>query len=353
MNFDSTPTPKLTPTPARQSAPHLKGGQSWQRWGTFLVLLIASLTVPCDLWAADTPLNYPNRPVKLILPYAAGGFSDQASRVIGESLTRTLGQPFILESKAGGGGRIGAEYITKVAPDGYELLMTTNGTHTYMAVTEKNLSYDPIKDFTPISLIGTYGLLMVINPSIPAQNLTEFIKYARAHPGSLNYATSGVGSGLHFAGELFKSMAEVSMVHIPYKGSGPGMQDVIAGTCQVIFDGGAKPFVDAGKVRLIGTTSAKRDPRYPQMPTMGEAALTGYDLTYWLGLLGPKGLPKEIQMKLNAAIKTALAERDVQVKLNGMGLNLVGSSPEAMVSDIQQETEKLRAIAATIPGGVQ
>jgi len=328
--------------------------QRWTHWGARLLsMLFTLLSLGSDVWAADTPQNYPNRPVKMILPYAAGGYTDQISRILGDSFARTLGQPFVLESKAGGGGRIGAEYITKVAPDGYELLMTTNGTHTYMAVTEKNLSYDPIKDFTPISLIGTYGLLMVINNNLPAKNLTEFIKYAKDNPGQLNYASSGVGSGLHFAGELFKSMADVSMMHIPYKGSGPGMQDVIAGTCQVIFDGGAKPFVDAGKVRLLGTTSAKRDPRYPQLPTLSEAALTGYDLTYWLGLMGPKGLPKEIQMKLNAAIKTAIADPQVQTKLNGMGLNLVGSSPEALVADIKQETEKLRAIAATIPGGVQ
>ncbi len=131
------------------------------------------------------------------------------------------------------------------------------------------------------------------------------------------------------------------------------MQDVIAGTCQVIYDGGAKPFIDAGKVRLIGTTSAKRDPRYPQLPTIGEAALPGYDLTYWLGMLGPKGLPKDIQMKLNQAIKTAISDKDVQLKLNNMGLNLIGSSPDELIADIKSETEKLRAIAATIPGGVQ
>jgi tripartite-type tricarboxylate transporter receptor subunit TctC len=297
--------------------------------------------------------NYPSHPIQLVLPYAAGGFSDQASRVLTESIGKTLGQPIILESKAGGGGRIGAEYITHAQPDGYSLLMTTNGTHTYMAVTEKNLSYDPIKDFTPISLIGTYGLLMVINPSIPAKNLTEFIDYAKKNPGKLNYATSGVGSGLHFAGELFKSMAGINMIHIPYKGSGPGMQDVIAGTCQVIYDGGAKPFIDAGKVRLLGSTSAKRDPRYPQLPTIGEAALPGYDLTYWLGMLGPRGLPKEIQMKLNQAIKVAIADKEVQIKLNNMGLNLIGSTPEELVADMRSETEKLRAIAATIPGGVQ
>jgi tripartite-type tricarboxylate transporter receptor subunit TctC len=297
--------------------------------------------------------GYPSRPIKMIVPYAAGGFTDQVSRVLAESMSKTLGQPIVIDSRAGGGGRIGAEAVTKMSPEGYDLLMTTNGTHTFMAVTEKNLSYDPITDFTPVSLVGSYGLLMVVNPSLPVKTLPEFIKYAKENPGKLNYATSGMGSGLHFAGELFKSMAKVDMTHVPYKGSGPGMQDVISGICQVIFDGGAKPFVDSGKVRLLGTTSAKRDPRYPQMPTLGEGGLPGYDLTYWVGLFGPKGMSKEVQMKLNAAIKVAVADPQVQTKLSAMGLVLVGSSPEELVKEIKTETDKLRAIAASIPGGVQ
>ena len=297
--------------------------------------------------------GYPSRPIKMIVPYAAGGFTDQVSRVLAESMSKTLGQPIVIDSRAGGGGRIGAEAVTKMSPEGYDLLMTTNGTHTFMAVTEKNLSYDPVTDFTPVSLVGSYGLLMVVNPRLPVKTLPEFIKYAKENPGKLNYATSGMGSGLHFAGELFKSMAKVDMIHVPYKGSGPGMQDVISGICQVIFDGGAKPFVDSGKVRLLGTTSAKRDPRYPQMPTLGEGGLPGYDLTYWVGLFGPKGMSKEVQMKLNAAIKVALADPQVQAKLSAMGLVLVGSSPEDLVKEIKTETEKLRAIAASIPGGVQ
>jgi len=231
--------------------------------------------------------------------------------------------------------------------------MTTNGTHTYMAVTEKNLSYDPINDFTPISLIGSYGLLMVINPTVPAKNLKEFIAYAQNNRGKINYATSGMGSGLHFAGELFNAMAKTQMIHVPYKGSGPGMQDVLAGVCQVIFDGAAKTQIDAGKVRFLGPTSAVRDPRFPDMPTLSESGLTGYDLTYWVGLFGPKGLPADVQARLQAAVKTTLADPEVQRKLNGLGMTLVGSTPEQMVKEIRVETEKLRAIAAQIPGGIQ
>ena len=296
---------------------------------------------------------YPNRPIKMVVPYAAGGFSDQASRILAEGMSRALGQPIVIDNRAGGGGRIGSDMVSRANPDGYQLLMTTNGTHTYMAVTEKNLSYDPVADFTPVSLVGSYGLLMVTHPSVPARNVQEFIAYARANPGKVNYASSGMCSGLHFAGELFNGMAKTSLVHVPYKGSGPGMQDVLAGVCQVIFDGAAKPQIDAGKVRFLGTTSAIRDPRFPDAPTLSEAGLPGYDLTYWVGLFGPKGMAPDIQARLNAAVRTVLAEPETQRKLAAMGMTLVGSSPEQLVREIRTETDKLRQIAAAIPGGIQ
>ena len=295
--------------------------------------------------------NFPTKTIKLIVPFPAGGGTDAVARIVTQKITDEFNASIIVENKIGAGGSVATEFVARSPSDGYTLLFTTSG-HCIQPHLQK-VNWNPIKDFTPISLVGSYGLLMVVNPSVPGKNLTDFIDHVKKNPGKLNYATSGVGSGLHFAGELFKSMANVDMVHIPYKGSGPGMQDVIAGTCQVIFDGGAKPFVDAGKVRLLGTTSAKRDPRYPNMPTLAEAGLSGYDLTYWIGLFGPKGLAKDVQMKLNAAVKIAVADPQVQLKLNNMGLNLMGSTPEELVADIRQETEKLRAIAATIPGGVQ
>jgi tripartite-type tricarboxylate transporter receptor subunit TctC len=297
--------------------------------------------------------GYPNKPIRVIVPYAAGGFSDQSSRIIAEALSQVLKQPMVIENRPGGGGRIGVEAMAKMAPDGYQLLLTTNGTHTYMAVTEKSLSYDPIKDFTPISLIGSYGLLMVVHPSVLARTVNEFIVYAKSNPGKINYASSGPGSGLHFAGEVFKSMAGIEMLHVPYKGSSPGMQDVLAGTCHVIFAGEAKPFIDAGRVVLLGTTSAVRDPRYPNTPTISEAGLTGYDLTYWVGLFGPRGLPTEVQTKLSASVKAALAEPNVRKRLSDMGLVVLGSTPDYLVQQIRIETEKLRAIALSIPGGIE
>ena len=297
--------------------------------------------------------GYPTKPIKAIVPYAAGGFADQSSRIIAEALSRALKQPIVIENRPGGGGRIGSDAVSKMTPDGYQLLLTTNGTHTFMAVTEKNLSYDPVTDFTPVSLIGSYGLLMVVNPGVPATNVKEFISHAKAHPGKLNYASSGPGSGLHFAGEVFKSMAGIEMVHVPYKGSGPGLLDVVAGACQVIFAAEAKPLIDAGKLRLLGTTAAVRDPRFPEIPTVGEAGLPGYELTYWVGLFGPRGMPSEVQAKLNTAVKTVLAEPAVRKRLEDMGMVTVGSSPEYMVQQIRSETVKLKAIAAAIPGGIE
>jgi tripartite-type tricarboxylate transporter receptor subunit TctC len=289
---------------------------------------------------------YPAKPVRVIVPYAAGGFSDISSRLITEAMSRALGQPMIVEPRPGGGGRIGAEVIAKAPADGYQLLYTTNGTHTYMAITEKSLSYDPVKDFTPIAQIGVYGLLMAVHPSIPARNVAEFIDYAKRNPGKINYASSGAGSGIHFAGELFNFMAGIDMVHVPYKGSAPALQDVIAGNCQVTFDGAAKPFIDAGKVRFLGTTSARRDPRFPDFPTIAEGGLAGYDLTYWLGMFGPTRLAPEIQAKLNAALNAALADETVRRRLAEMGVVPVGGSPEILPRQIRAEIESLRAIAA-------
>ena len=288
---------------------------------------------------------YPSKPIRVIVPYAAGGFSDISSRLLGAGMTRVLGQTLVIEPKPGGGGRIGADAIAKAPADGYQILYTTSGTHTYMQITEKSLSYDPVKDFTPIALIGNYGLLTVVNPSVPARTIGEFIELAKKNPGKLNYASSGIGSGIHFAGELLKDLAGINVVHVPYKGSAPALQDVIAGGCQITFDGAAKPFIDAGKVRFLGTTSAQRDPRYPDMPTLQEAGLAGYDLTYWLALFGPPGLPADIQARLNAAANTALADEKIRKQLAEMGIVPVGGSPDVLAPLIRTETAKLRKIA--------
>ena len=289
--------------------------------------------------------TYPSKPIRVIVPYAAGGFSDISSRLVGAAMSRALGQTLVIEPKPGGGGRVGADMIAKAAPDGYQILYTTSGTHTYMQITERSLSYDPVKDFTPIALVGNYGLLTVINASIPVRSVSEFIAYAKKNPGKLNYASSGLGSGIHFAGELLKDLAGINLVHVPYKGSGPALQDVIAGACQITFDGAAKPFIDAGKVRFLGTTSAQRDPRFPDAPTLGEAGVTGYDLTYWLAVFAPAGLAADIQNKLNAAVNSALTDEKFKSQLAEMGVVPMGGSPDVLAPLIRTETAKLRKIA--------
>ncbi|MEJ7929376.1 tripartite tricarboxylate transporter substrate binding protein [Ramlibacter sp. AN1015] len=314
-----------------------KFGAAWRQALTGVCLAVAAAGAYAQAW--------PSKPVRLIVPYAAGGFSDQAARAIGKALSDDLKQPVVIENRGGAGGRIGAEAVSRMTPDGYNLLLTTNGTHTYMAVTEKSLSYDPVNDFTPISQIASYGLLMVVNPSVPAKNVKEFIEYAKANPGKLSYASSGPGSGLHFAGEVFKSMTGVQMTHVPYKGSGPGLLDVIANVCQVIFAGEAKPHIDSGKVRLLGTTSARRDPRYPDVPTVAEGGLPGYDLTYWVALFGPKDLPADVRERLSVAIRNIMKDEALQKQFASMGLVPVGSTPEQLVSQIRTETSKLREVA--------
>ena len=299
--------------------------------------------------AAAAPLQaqvYPAKPVRVVVPYAAGGFSDLTGRIVAERVARVLGQPLVIEARPGAGGRIGADQIAKAPNDGYSLLYTTNGTHTFMTVTEKDLPYDAIRDFTPIALVGDYGLQMVIHPGVPATTVAEFIAYAKKNPGKVNYASSGMGSGIHFAGELFNVLARVDMVHVPYKGSGPAIQDVIAGVCQVTFDGAAKPYIDSGKVRFLGTTSARRDPRFPETPTLSEGGVSGFDLTYWTAFFAPAGLDPKIQAQLNAALNAALADEAVKRRLAEMGLVAAGGTPQALERRIRGDIGALRRIAA-------
>jgi tripartite-type tricarboxylate transporter receptor subunit TctC len=312
------------------------------RWRVGGAWLLAATAVALGAAQAQT---YPAKPIRVIVPYAAGGFSDLTSRVVVDRMARTLGQPLVIEPRPGGGGRIGADQIAKSANDGYQLLYTTNGTHTFMAVTEKDLPYDPIRGFTPIALVGDYGLQMVVHPAVPAATVGELVAYAKKNPGKVNYASSGMGSGIHFAGELFNVLAGIDMVHVPYKGSGPAMQDVIAGVCQVTFDGAAKPFIDSGKVRFLGTTSAQRDPRFPNAPTIAEGGVAGFDLTYWTAFFAPAGLSPAIQTQLNTAVNAALADEPVRKRLEEMGLILVGGPPERLEQRIRGDIAVLRKIA--------
>ena len=309
------------------------------------MLALGASLFPLTSWAA-----WPERSLRLVVPYAAGGGADNAARVVAQRLSELLGQPVVIDNKPGAGGVIGADTVAKSTPDGYTALYDASAYVVNPAL--RKLAYDPVKDFIPVSLIVTAPQILVVSPQSPYKSLNELLAAARKSPNKLSFASAGAATASHLAAELMADEAHVDLLHVPYKGSGPGMQDVLAGVCQVIFDGAAKPQIDAEQVRLLGTTSSVRDPRYPDVPTLSEGGLTGYDLTYWVGIFAPKGLPPEIQARLNASVKTALAEPEVQRKLSAMGMTLVGSSPEQMVQEIRTETAKLRQIAAAIPGGV-
>lgn len=297
--------------------------------------------------------NYPTKPIRVIVPYAPGGVADNSSRLFAKALEQELKQPIVIDNRPGGGGRIGADAVTRLPADGYHLLLTTNGTHTYMPVMEKTLSYDPVKDFTPLSLVTSYGFLMVTHPSVPVKNVEEFIAYAKKNPGKLNFASSGPGGGPHFAGEVLKSMAGIEMTHVPYKGTGPGLQAVVAGEADLIFAADANAFIDAGRLRLLGTTSGTRDPRYPSVPTLAEGGLKDYDLGSWIGFFGPRGLPEDVQRTLTAAVQRAIQNPELRKSLAQMGLVPVGSSPQQLVSVIRDEIKKLSAVAEKVPGGIK
>jgi tripartite-type tricarboxylate transporter receptor subunit TctC len=293
---------------------------------------------------------YPNKPIRIIVPYAPGGVADNSSRIFAKALEAELKQSIVIDNRGGGGGRIGAEAVSRMPADGYNLLLTTNGTHTYMPVMEKSLPYDPFKDFTPLSQVNAYGFLMVVHPSVPVKTVEEFVAYAKKNPGKLNFASSGPGSGPHFAGELFKSLAGIEMTHVPYKGTGPGLQAVVAGEADLIFAADANAFIDAGRVRLLGTTSGTRDPRYPNVPTIAEGGLKGYDLGSWIGFYGPPGLPDDVQRTLIAATARAVQNPELRRSYAQIGLAPVGGSPQDLVKVMRSEIDKLKGVADKIGG---
>lgn len=311
--------------------------------------MLLGLTVTAVTGSFASAQSYPEKPIRVVVPYAAGGVADGTSRLFAQVLEKELGQPIVIENKPGGGGRIGAQAVSRMAPDGYTLLMTTNGTHTFMAATEENLPYDPLTDFTPISLLASYGFLMVTNPStVPAKTVPEFIEYAKQNPAKLNYASSGPGSGPHFSGEVFKAMTGIEMTHVPYKGTGPGILAVVAGEVDLIFAADANTFIDSGRLNLLGTTSGKRDPRYPDAPTLDESGLKGYDIISWVGFFGPPGLDPAVQDRLSKAVKNAIKDEQLLAQLAQRGLVPVGNTPDELTELMKTETAKLREVADTV-----
>ncbi len=290
--------------------------------------------------------SYPNRPVKLIVPYAPGGVTDIAARLVAQKLSGALGQQVVVDNKPGAGARIGAEAVARSPADGYTLLYANSITHGTLPATSKALSYDPIKDFAPVAQLVWYASTLVCHPSVPANNVAELIALARKQPRVLSYASAGPGSGNHFSGELFNAMAGVDMLHVPYKGSGPAMQDVMAGTVSCTHEGAAKQYVDGGRVKALATTGAQRDPRFPNLPTVEEGGLKGYNMTWWQGIVAPAGTPPEILVRLVQAAQSVANDAEFKAKAYDIGLNVKAGSPAQLARVIADDIEKFRQIAA-------
>ena len=302
----------------------------------FLVAALA-LAFPSSALAQ----SYPSKPVKIIVPFAAGGPADIYARALGEKLQAALGQSFVVEDKPGGGAIIGTAEVAKSAPDGYTLLMMSN-THTVNESLLKDKPYELLRDLAPVAPVNYSDLLMVVHPSVPAQNLAEFIALAKSKPGTLNYASSGPGTPYHMAGELFKAMAGVDIVHVPYKGSSGARTDILGGQVQMMFDAitTMAPQVQAGKLRALGTSGKNRSAVLPSIPTVSEAGVPGYEAVIWLGIMAPAGTPKAIVDRLNAEITKATASPELRDAWAKQGAVSMSMSPEEFARFMREDIDK-------------
>jgi tripartite-type tricarboxylate transporter receptor subunit TctC len=284
---------------------------------------------------------YPSKPVKIIVPYSAGGPADIYARFVGDRLQKAMGQPFVIENRPGAGAIIGTDAVAKSAPDGYTLLMMSN-THTVNESLFTKKPYTLLRDLAPIAPINYSDLVLVVHPSVPAKNLKELIALAKAKPGGLNYASSGPGTPYHMAGELFKAMAGIDVVHVPHKGSAEARTDVLAGNVQMMFDAitTMAPLAQSGKVRAIATSGKTRSSIMPNVPTLSEAGLPGYDAVIWLGMMAPAGTPNAVIDALNADIQKIVNASDVKEAWTKQGAVPMRMSPDEFGKFIEQDIQK-------------
>lgn len=286
--------------------------------------------------------DYPQRPVRIIVPFAAGGSTDVVARVLADKLSQELKQPFVVDNRAGAAGNIGADAVAKAAPDGYTLLMATTG---IMAINEylyKTMSYRPSRDLMPVSYTSLISNILVVAPTVPANNVAELIALAKKSPGTLSFASSGSGSSTHLSGELFKAMSGSDIFHVPYKGSSVALTDVIAGQVTMVFDNApsSMQFVKDGKLRALAVTSKQRLPSLPNVPTVDEAGVSGYESLSWSGIVAPANTPNAVVQKLNQTIDRILKMEDVRQRFAGMGVDPVGGPPDVFARHIKVESDK-------------
>lgn len=297
-------------------------------------------------FAAD---KFPSKPITMVVPFVAGGTTDILARIVGQSLGEELGQPVIIDNRAGAGGNIGGQFAARSAADGYTIFMGTVGTNAINEWLYKKMPFNPNKDFAPLTRVANVPNLLVANPQQPFKDVKELIAYGQATPGKVNFGSSGSGSSIHLSGELFKMMTKVDMVHIPYKGSAPAVTDLLGNQIAIMFDNmpSAIQHVRSGKLRPLAVTTAKRSPELPDVPTVAEAGVPGYEATSWFGLFAPAKVPADVQAKLHAAIIKVLQKPDVIKKIADQGGEVVTESQAEFAKFIAAENEKWKKVVKT------
>lgn len=306
------------------------------------IVAIASATILVAVAAASATAAYPDKPVHMVVPFTPAGATDLLARSIGERLSVRLGQSIVIENRPGAGGNVGAEIAARAAPDGYTLIMAPASVYAISVTLYSRLNYDLVRDFTPVSLVANVPHVLIVNPSLPVQSAGDLIAYAKARPGQLNIASQGSGTVSHLEAELFKHMAQVDMVHVPYRGSAPAVLDLIGGRTQVMFDSiaSALPHIRSGKLRALAVTSMQRSKLLPELPTVSETGLTGYSAESWLGILVPAGTPQPIVERLNKDIVWAVNDPKTRARLMQAGYEPASSTPEAFATRIREEIAK-------------
>jgi tripartite-type tricarboxylate transporter receptor subunit TctC len=304
-----------------------------------LFTVIACLAVPFSVHAQD---NWPSKPVRIVVPFAAGGTSDILARALAEKLQASLKQTVLIENKAGAGGVIGADSVAKSAPDGYTFLLGTIASHAINPALQPKMPYDAGKDFSPVILLGSISNVLLVGANQPYKNVQDVIAAAKAQPGGLPFASAGQGSSQHMSGETFRLLAKAELTHVPYKGSAPAVQDVIGGQIPMSFETVtvALPHVQSGRVRALAVTSARRSPVMPNVPTLQEAGVPGFDVASWQALYAPAGTPPAIVQRMNAEIAKIIAMPDMKAKMEGLGLEHAPNTPEQFAEFGRNEIAK-------------
>ena len=305
-------------------------------------LLAILLTAVATGTYAQGAASYPTKSIRIVVPFPAAGTTDILARAVGAEMSKAWGQSVTIENRPGAGGNLGSDVVAKAAPDGYTLLVGAVSPQAINVTLYRDLPYDVMRDFEHITLIAAVPNLLEVHPSVPVKTVKELIDYAKANPGKLNYASSGSGTSIHLSAELFKTLAGVDMLHIPYKGSAPAITDLLAGQVQVMFDNlpSSLAHVKAGKLRAIAVTTAKRSPALPEVPTIAEAGLPAYEASSWFGLHAPARTPKDIVNKIYGTVSKALQSKDMAERLSSQGAEAVGNTPEAFTEFVREEIQK-------------